>query len=81
MASAVECPSCGGRESRVTDSRPSERPIPNFKRSRRCTCGYSYLTREFLDDVRFSQFIDARGISERDRSVIRSTVAAMKEQP
>lgn len=78
MANAIECPECGSAASRVVDSRPRHDPIPHIYRRRRCKCGQRYGTREFMDDVGFAAFVDANGISGRDRAIVETMIAQMR---
>src|SRR3546814_2026549 len=80
MSEAVECPKCGSLKSRVVDARPRTDPIPHFFRRRCCClCGERYSTREFLDNVSFTRFIDANGLSGRDRALVQNLIAKMLE--
>src|SRR3546814_12341117 len=75
MSEAVECPKCGSLKSRVVDARPRTDPIPHFFRRRCCClCGERYSTREFLDNVSFTRFIDANGLSGRDRALVQNLI-------
>lgn len=78
MSVGVPCPECGRQSTRVIDSRPRDAPVPHNFRRRQCSAGHRFSTAEFLDDVDFRLFIDARSLSSREREAVRQLVSSLK---